>query len=166
MTAMGVSGGVGVVLTRQVSLRLEFDLPPWHASQHSGRVRLPHRIEVDSIREENRAPSISGLIAGHLRSGSRVSVALLAGCTSATRSWRNSGFVDYLDLQENLPEHHEVANSGSNYRWLAVTGGADAAISLTKRLAVVPQLRVHSYLFSDHTSLVFVRPRVLLRCQF
>jgi hypothetical protein len=62
MTTIGVSGGVGVFLRRQVSLRLEFDLPPWHASQHSGRARLPHRIEVHSIREENRAPSISGLI--------------------------------------------------------------------------------------------------------
>ena len=166
MTTIGVSGGVGVFLTRRMSVRLEFDLPPWHASQQSGRARLPHRIEVHSIREENRAPSFSGLIAGHLRSGSRVSVAILAGCTSATRSWRDSGFVDYLDLQENVSEHHEVANSGSNYRWLAVTAGADAAVSLTKQLAVVPQLRVHSYLFSDHTSLVFVRPRVLLRWQF
>ena len=61
MTTIGVSGGVGMFLTRRLSLRLEFDLPPWHASHQSGRARLPHRIEVHSIREENRAPSLGAV---------------------------------------------------------------------------------------------------------
>jgi hypothetical protein len=40
-------------------------------------------------------------------------------------------------------------------------------VALTKRLAVVPQIRVHTYGgFSEHTSEFFVRPRVTLRWQY
>jgi hypothetical protein len=162
-TTIGLSAGIGVFLSRRVSARLEFDLPQWHASEFSGRSRVRQRIEVHSLREEARAPSISALVAGHIRPASRLRFAVLGGGTVTTRNWRNAGFVEILDLEGNVIEHHDVANDGGNFRWFALAFGSDAEVSLTRRLALVPQLRIYSYLLSDHTSLVFVRPRVSLR---
>jgi hypothetical protein len=165
-TTMGVSAGVGLFVSPSLSARVEFDLPQWHSSRYSGRDTLPTRVEAYSLHEENRGPSISILAGGHLRVGPRVSVGLLGGTTLVTRSWRNSGVVEYFGLDGTLIEHRDVATGGNDHRWLALTAGADATIALTRKLAVVPQLRVHSYLMSDHTSLVFVRPRVALRWHF
>jgi hypothetical protein len=50
--------------------------------------------------------------------------------------------------------------------WYAVTAGGDMTIALTRHVALVPQVRVHAYPYSEHTSLVFVRPRVALRWRF
>lgn len=165
-TTVGWSGGVGVFLSRRVSARLEVDFPQWHASDRSGRRQVLQRIEVSSLREEARAPSISALVAGHIRPASRVSFALLGGGTVTTRSWRNTGFVEILDLDGNMVERRDIANNGDGHRWFALTFGTDATVALNRRLALVPQLRVHSYLLSDHTSLLFVRPRVSLRWHF
>ena len=164
-TTAGVSGGIGVFLSRQVSARVELDFPQWHVSDMSTRNQVRQRIEVSELREETRAPSISVLVARHIRPASRVNFAVLGGGTVTTRQYRNTGFVEILDADGTLIEHHDVATSG-DYRWFAVTFGADATITLNKRFAIVPQLRVHSYLFSDHTSLLFVRPRVSLRWHF
>ena len=164
-TTIGVSAGIGVSLSPRVSVRLEFDLPRWHRSESSRTARLPQRIEVRSIREENRARSISALVAGHIRPMSRLHVAVVGGGTRASRDSRRAGFVGVLDLDGRLIDHREIA-SDSSHTWLALTGGSDAAISLTRRLALVPQLRIHSYLPPANTPLVFVRPRVALRWQF
>lgn len=49
----------------------------------------------------------------------------------------------------------------------SATAGADMTIALTNQLALIPQIRVHTYGgLSEHTSELFVRPRVVLRWQF
>jgi hypothetical protein len=165
-TTAGLTAGAGLFLTPRFSVRLEFEFPRWHASDYSGRGRVANHIEAYSTHEENRARSGSVLFGYHLRPATRVSVALLAGGTSATRAWRNRGFTQRLALDGSLIEHHDFENGGDNYDWLAVSFGADAAIAVTKHLAVVPQLRLHSYLYSEHTSLMFSRPRISVRWQF
>jgi hypothetical protein len=165
-TTVGLSGGIGVFFSRRVSARLELDFPQWHASDVSRRSRVLQRIEVSALREEARAPSISGLVAGHIRPTSRVNFAVLGGGTVTTRNWRNTGSFEILDLDGNVIEHRDIASAGGGHRWFALTFGTDATISLNWRLALVPQLRVHSYVFSDHTSLLSIRPRVSLRWHF
>ena len=96
----------------------------------------------------------------------RLNIALLAGGTRAKRASRSRGFTERYTLDGELLEHHDYDRSDGSYDWLAVSFGADAAIAVTKHLAVVPQLRLHSYLYSEHTSLMFFRPRVSVRWQF
>jgi hypothetical protein len=165
-TTVGLSGGIGVFLSRHVTARVELDVPQWHASHSSTRNRVLQRIEVSALREEARAPSISALVGGHTRRASRVNFAVLGGGTVTTRNFRNTGSLEILDSDGNLIEHRDIATGGGDHRWFAVTFGTDATVTLNRRLALVPQLRVHSYLLSDHTSLLFVRPRVSLRWHF
>jgi hypothetical protein len=165
-TTLGASGGIGVFVSRRVSARLELDFPQWHASDESGRERVLQRIEVSALRREGRAPSISGLVAAHIRPASRVNFAVLGGGTVTTRHSRITRSVEILDLEGNLIERRDLGSDSGHHRWFALTVGADAIMTVNRRLALVPQLRVHSYLFSDHTSLLFVRPRVALRWRF
>ena len=164
-TTVGLSAGIGVFLSRHVSARVELDFPQWHTSDVWTRNPVQQRIEVSALREEARAPSIAGLVARQIRPGSRVSFAVLGGGTVTTRTFRNTGSLEILDSEGNLIEHRDIASEG-DHSWFAVTFGTDATITLHKRLALVPQLLVHSYLFSDHTSRLFVRPRVSLRWHF
>ena len=165
-TTSGLAIGAGVFLTPRVSVRLEFDLPDWHASDYAGRGRVANHIEAYSQREESRSPSVSVLFGYHIRPVSRLDIALLAGGTNAQRATRSRGFTERYTLDGALIEHHDYDRTYDSYDWPAVSFGADAAIALTKHLAVVPQLRLHSYPYSDHTSLLFFRPRVAVRWQF
>ena len=164
-TTAGLSAGIGVFVSRHVSARVELDFPQRHTSDMWTRNPVQQRIEVSALREEARAPSIAGLAARQIRPDSRVSFAVLGGGTVTTRTSRPTGSLEILDSQGNLIEHRDIATEG-DHRWFAVTFGTDATVTLHRRLALVPQLRVHSYLFSDHTSHLFVRPRVSLRWQF
>ena len=150
----------------RVSMRLEFELPDWHASDYAGRGRVANHIEAYSQREERRSPSVSLLFGYSIRPVSRFNIALLAGGTSAKRASRIRGFNERYTLDGALVEHHDYDRSYGGYDWLAVSFGAEAAIAVTNHMAVVPQLRLHSYLYSEHTSLMFFRPRVSVRWQF
>lgn len=120
-TTVGLSGGIGVFLSRYVSARVELDFPQWHASDISARHRVLQRIEVSSaLREEARAPSIAALVAGHIRPASRVNFAVLGGGTVTTRHFRNTGSFEILDSDGNLIEHRDIATNGGDHRWFAV----------------------------------------------
>ena len=162
-TTVGLSGGIGVFGSRHISARVELDVPQWHTSDISTRNRVLQRIEVSALREEARAPSISGLVARHIRPASGVNFAVLGGATVTTRSFRHAGSFEVLDSDGTLIEHRDITTDGGGHKWFALTVGT---VTLNRRLALVPQLRVHSYIFSDHTPLLFVRPRVSLRSQF
>ena len=165
-TTSGLTIGAGVFVTPRFSVQLEFDLPDWHASDYAGRGRVANHIEAYSQREEGRSPSVSLLFGYTVRPVTRLNIALLAGGTNAKRATRSRGFTERYTLDGALLEHHDYDRTSDSYDWPAVSFGADAAITVTRHLAVVPQLRLHSYLFSDHTSLLFFRPRVTLRWQF
>jgi hypothetical protein len=111
------------------------------------------------------APSVSLLFGVHARPA-RVSLGFFVGGTSASRSSRTVGFTERRELDDRLVVRHEIDRVDKSYQWLAVSGGAEADIAITRRLSLVPQLRVHSYLLSEHTSLVFVRPRLSVRWWF
>ena len=153
-------------MTPRFSMRLEFELPDWHASDYAGRGRVANHIEAYSQREERRSPSVSLLFGYNIRPVTRLHIALLAGGTRAKRASRSRGFTERYTLDGALLEHRDYDRSYGDYDWLAVSFGADAAIAVTKHVAVVPQLRLHSYLYSEHTSVMFFRPRVSVRWQF
>lgn len=165
-TTSGVAVGAGVFVTPRLSMRLELELPKWHASDYEGRGRVASHIEAYSQREERRSPSASFLVGYDIRPMTRLNMTLLAGGTRATRATRSRGFTERYTLDGVLLDHRDFDHSDDNHGWLAVSAGVDAAIAVTKHLAVVPQLRLHSYLYSEHTSLMFVRPRLSVRWRF
>ena len=165
-TTSGATVGGGVFLSPRFSMRFEVELPEWHASDYEGRGRVASHIEAYSQREERRSPSASFLLGYDVRPMTRLNITLLAGGTRARRASRTRGFTERYTLDGVLLEHRDYDQSNDDYTWPAVSAGVDAAIAVTKHLAIVPQLRVHSYLFSEHTSEMFVRPRLALRWQF
>lgn len=165
-TTSGLTIGAGVFMTPRFSVRLEFDLPDWHVSDYAGRGRVANHIEAYSQREEGRSPSVSLLFGYTIRPVTRLNIALLAGGTKAKRATRSRGFTERYTLDGALLEHQDYDRTYGSYDWQAVSVGVDAAIAVTKHLAVVPQLRLHSYLYSEHTSQMFFRPRVAVRWQF
>jgi hypothetical protein len=58
-------------MTPRFSMRLEFELPDWHASDYAGGGRVANHIEAYSQREEGRSPSVSLLFGYNMRPVSR-----------------------------------------------------------------------------------------------
>jgi hypothetical protein len=166
-TKAGVSASAGVFITRRWSLRLEIDRPQWHGLHRTGESRVFDHIEAHDLQHDNRSPSWSLLVGRHYRVESRVSAAWVAGVTAASRDSQVNGWTERRDLQGNVTKHTDIAEDYGDYTWPALTAGADVTIALTKRMALVPQIRLHTYGgFSEHTSDTFIRPRVALRWQF
>lgn len=169
-TKAGITGSLGVFVSRRWSVRAEVEYPQWHSTTWSGESRsVPNgipRIDRFNLLEERRSPSISVLAGRDATPDSRVNLTLLGGVTITRRDSRTSGTIDVFDVDGNLIEHKDIRRDSGGYNWLALSAGADAAIALTKSLALVPQIRVHSYLYSEHTPLMFVRPRLALRYTF
>jgi hypothetical protein len=125
-TGQGSTGGggadVGIALTDRYNLRFGAEIPRWNTSEDlAGTVR-------------SRITSYSFLVARRYRPMSRVKIEALFGVSamvsSLTRPHINAGW-------EWMPSEHTE-------RWLAPTAGVAVPISLTRRLAVVPQVRIHS----------------------
>ncbi|HVL68002.1 MAG TPA: hypothetical protein VM364_12130 [Vicinamibacterales bacterium] len=165
-TTVGITGAIGLFLSDRVSLRLELDLPGWHVSNLAGESRVRNHIERHAIREEARARTVSILLARHVGRGRRFGGAVLGGLALATRASRSSGYTARLDLDGTVLEHRTVSRADDGFTWRAVTLGGDVTIPVSRTVAVVPQVRLNSYFYSDHTSLVFVRSRVSLRWGF
>jgi hypothetical protein len=166
-TTAGVTGSAGFFITPRWSLRLELDRPQWHGRHWAGESRVVDRIEASDLQEDGRSPSWSLLAGRHYAQESRVSFSWVAGLTMVRREFRKSGWTERRDLQGNVTSHTDIDRRYPANTWPAVTAGADVTIALTKQLALVPQIRVHTYGgLSEHTSDLFVRPRVAVRWQF
>lgn len=166
-TTAGVTGSAGVFITPRWSLRLEIDYPQWHGSHRSGENRVADHLEAFDIQDDGRSPSMSLLVGRDHAQESRVSFSWVAGLTATRREFRTSGWTERRDLQGNVTNHTEIDRRSPGHWWWAGTAGADITIALTNQLALIPQIRVHTYGgLSEHTSEVFVRPRVVLRWQF
>lgn len=166
-TTAGVSGSLGVFFTPRWSLRAEFDYPQWHGTRRTGESRVVDHLEAFDLREDGRAPTWSVLAGRHYAQDSRVGFAWVAGLTAAQRHSRTRGWTERRDLQGNVITRTDIDNDSSGYTWPALTAGADVTIALTNRLALVPQIRVHTYGgLSEHTSDFFARPRIALRWRF
>jgi hypothetical protein len=166
-TTAGVTGSAGVFITSRWSLRAEIDYPQWHGRHRSGENRVLDHLEAFDIQDDGRSPSLSLLVGRDHAQEWRVSFAWVAGLTATRREFRTSGWTERRDLQGNTTNHTEFERRFPSYRWCAGTAGADIMIALTNQLALIPQIRVHTYGgLSEHTSQVFARPRVVLRWQF
>jgi hypothetical protein len=118
----GGGAEVGIHLTDRDSLRFGAEIPGWHTGEDLAG--LVH----------SRTTSYSLLIARRFRSTRRVQVEALVGLSLMTsserRPVRNVGW-------EWLP-------SEQTDRWLDPNIGLAVPISLTRRLTIVPQVRMHT----------------------
>lgn len=166
-TTAGGTAGAGVFITKRWSLRFEADYPMWHGMHRTGESRVANHVEAFDLQEDSRSPSWSVLAGRHYRQNARVGVAWVAGLTIASRDSRTRGWTERRDLQGNVTAHTAIDRGSPDYHWPALTGGIDVEIALTRRLALVPQIRVHTYGgLSEHTSDLFARPKLALRWQF
>jgi hypothetical protein len=128
--AAGFSGGAR--LSEQSSLRVEREMPDWHAAQY--------------VAPRVRSLTTSILYGRHIPVNARVNVALLVGGANIEQRYSNLDFT-----------------YGG---WAAAVGG-EAEIGVTRHLAVVPGLRLHTYVFHMEGSTgTITRPRVALRWSF
>ena len=166
-TTAGVTGSVGVFITPGWSLRLEIDYPQWHETHRRRENRVAGHIEASDVQDDGRSPSTSVLVGRDYALESRVHFSWVAGVTVTRREFRMRGWTERLDLQGNVTNHTEIDRRSRGHTWWAGSAGADMRVPLTNPLALIAQIRVHTYGgLSEHTSQVFARPRVVLRWEF
>jgi hypothetical protein len=90
-----------------------------------------------------------------------VDVAFLVGLSEAIHDTRNSGYSD-TTLLRTVEVVHEEFTSRSSDSVGAVTAGVDAAVNLTRHLAIVPEVRFH--LYNEYGAVT--RPKVAVRWTF
>jgi hypothetical protein len=145
VTAGGVLGG-GVRLPLPFTLRIEAEVPRWHTTT----IGAEFQEEVAF-----RAISYAFLVAGHFRPLGRVQLEPLAGFNLVTQSWRWRAVDSGHPFEQRRTRH-----------WPALSVGIDAPVAVTRRLAVVPQLRVSVTTHSTHYKDGWIRLRMALRWQF
>jgi hypothetical protein len=132
-TAFGVSGEFGGFVTRTVSLAVEASVPArFESLQETG-------IPFSRIDNRHRDLVFAGLFHFHITPTGPIRLAVIAGPSV---------------IREDTLQSKAFAPFGSNFgpfgpdtsltRWtLGVTVGADVGIQLSRRVQVVPQIRLH-----------------------
>ena len=164
-TALGVSGDFGTFLARSVSLAFEVSVPTrFESIQFTG-------IPTAQIDNQHRDLVFSGLFHVHVTSSGPIRIALVAGPSV---------------IREDTLQRIAYAPFGSATfgpygpetpvtRWtVGLTGGADVGVRVSRRVQIVPQIRLHwvdrASIGNAHASLalgsIVVRPAVGVRVSF
>lgn len=160
--AMARGFGIGARLSRQFSLRFEFDSPGDHLDLYVSE-SLEHRFV-------SRTTSYAFLFARRFRRQSRIQVVTLAGVSALTHRTRLTGFIDIRSRDGNAPTH-TVLDDRDVEQWVALALGVETPLTITHHLQLVPQFRMHQVanaelgqLFPSGKSVL--RPRLAARWQF
>jgi hypothetical protein len=164
-TAMGVSGEFGTFLSRTLSLALEVSVPArFESLQETG-------IPTSRIDNQHRDLFFSGLFHVYLTSTGPIRIALVGG----------PSVIREDTLQRTAYAPFDSANFGPYgteaplTRWtVGLTGGADIGVQVSRRVQIVPQIRLHwvdrASVGNENASLALgsfvVRPAVGIRVGF
>jgi hypothetical protein len=160
----GAGAGAGVSFSPHFSIRFEIAAPNWHSREDVFRNRVLNNIQAGSERYRQRIRSYSVLFSRDLEVGERLQLSFLGGLSVIDREDREFLSFDILALDGRKVGHN--ASGWQTSRSLgAMTFGVDAAIAVTKRLAVVPRLRFHGQPAGDGHSSNF-QPGVAVRWRF
>jgi hypothetical protein len=164
-TALGVSGDFGAFLARRLSLAFEIGVPTrFESIQFTG-------IPTARIDSQHRDLAFSGLFHVHVTSSGPIRVALVAGPSvirEDTLQW--TAYAPFGS--SNFGPYGPETALG---RWtVGLTSGADLGIVVSRRVQVVPQLRLHwvdrASVGNDNASLalgsIVIRPAVGVRVSF
>jgi len=156
--ALGGSGAIGFRASRHFSVRFEAEVPGIHARTLT--TNYPGLLNTSDT-ESFRTITYGALFAVHYPVHQRVDVAFLVGLSEAIHDTRNSGYSD-TTLLRTVEVVHEEFTSRSSDSVGAVTAGVDAAVNLTRHLAIVPEVRFH--LYNEYGAVT--RPKVAVRWTF
>jgi hypothetical protein len=161
---VGGGAGAGVSFSPRFSMRFEVAVPNWHTRTDDYRSRAGNNIHAGSVREDRRIRSYSILFSRDVKVGERLQLSFLGGFGVIDNEERQSLSFDVLALNGTKVGHQESGFQTSR-SLAAVTVGVDAAIAVTKQLAVVPRLRLLGQPAGDaHSS--NVQPGVAFRWRF
>jgi len=166
-TTLGGGAAVGVLLTRAVSVRSEFDIPAWHVDETVYRASTVFGpTEIINQHTAARTLTWSFLVARHTKTLGRFQAALLAGFALTSRPWTESSRLDTLDAGGGIA-FSRFAKWSSDHWWFAIPVGVDVSVQVARRLAIVPQLRIYVYPFpTDTPAQTILRPAITLRWTF
>lgn len=159
----GFFGSVGGIIGNGWSVRFETTRPGWHKDVYESSYRpTATTVVTTSGTNRHRISTYTFLAGKDFVIGRRVTLTPLFGASAARHSDREEWVVrtnrsGALTSRSDSSSHHEMLGLFS--------GGADAAFAVTRRVAVVPQVRVHVDPRSEDGSAI-VRPGLAFRVRF
>jgi hypothetical protein len=157
-TVLGGSGSIGFRLARHFGVRFDVEVPTMHTrtldTENPGVFRT-----VDSF--SSRTITYGVMAAGDVQVHNRVNLAFLAGLSEAVPETRGSGYLEILAKDGSVVRRDDRNSSWSDHTG-ALSCGVDVAVTVTSHVAVVPELRFHTY--SEFTTVT--RPKVAIRWTF
>lgn len=130
MTA-GAGGAIGFRISDHFSLRFEAEVPVMHTYTFGD--------QSFSGTDRFRTTTFGALAAGHFQAHRRVNLAFLAGLSTAIWETRRSILFDNSSAGSGPRDYHWTSHGG------ALSAGVDAAVNLTPHVAIVPEVRVHTF---------------------
>lgn len=173
-TGIAGRGAVGLQLSPRNAVRFEVDVPTWrktdtvtdaplYCGEAANCVGGPGFVPAHTTSHASvRSVSIGVLYARNIQVGNKVHLALLAGGGSEARAFQSSGSVDERGPDGRVVRHTEY-NTSNTKMWFAALLGADLDVQVSAHLAVVPQVRFHTF---PYPAVSIVRPGVALRWRF
>lgn len=161
--------GAGVKSPRGWTVRAEGSVPAWHdAPTYEQYVRTMSNSSVPLLVTErgsgrHQIATVAGLVGREFSLGRRVTLTPLGGLGVAFHRDRESGIQEIQGPSGTTSSSTECACD--NQSLASLQWGADAAIALTPRLSLVPQVRFHAVV-SHETYGYMVRPAVTARLRF
>jgi hypothetical protein len=157
-TVLGGSVSIGFRLAKHFGVRFDVEVPCMHTrtlnTENPGVFRT-----VDSF--SSRTITYGVMAAGDVQTHKRVNLAFLAGLSDAVPETRGSGYLEILAKDGSVVRREDRNSSWSDHTG-ALSYGVDVAVTVTSHLAIVPELRFHTYGEFQTVS----RPKVAVRWTF
>lgn len=166
--APALAAAIGATSTRRWTVRFETSVPAWHsATTYLAYTRQsgtgPRASVVESGIGQHRITTFSFLAGRSLPLGSRVSLALLGGVGGGIHQDRERGTEVVTASDGTVRTMPNDSDFSENV--LSLQTGADVEIALSRRIAVVPQVRFHLAL-AEQAYARIARPAVAFRWRF
>jgi hypothetical protein len=160
-------GGVtlGLMVSPRYSLRFDLEIPDWYTTTDTFNNTVGDHIEVNSHRQGDRTIAYAMLVGRHYQPYRGLALTLAAGVTSTEREGRSTGFTELRSREGAILRHSDFDQHWGD-QWLALTLGLDAEFVVMPHLAIVPEVRLHTYPPSDSPASLITRPRIAVRWRF
>ena len=155
---LGGSGSIGVRLARHFGVRFDVEVPTMHAralnTDSPGVARTIFSFSSRTI-------TYGVMAAGDVQTHKRVNLAFLAGLSIAVPETRGSGYTEFFAQNGSVVRREDLNSYWSDHMG-ALSYRVDVAVTVTSHVAVVPELRFHTY--GEFTTVT--RPKVAVRWTF
>lgn len=166
-------GAVGYRFPSGHGIQLEIDVPLWRHSRRTfdyiecapaaDCVFGPGKVPALLVFEDSaRTVSFALEYAGHVPISTHIEFVAIGGIAGESRQHQQRIVTDELDPQGQVARHRDNTYSYPHGQF-AFVGGVDVPVTLTRHLAIVPQVRAHWFWYPPVS---IVRPGVAVRWTF